>query len=170
MFSINDTIIYGNYGICTIIGKQNMTVDSVTGSYYVLKPVFEDSSTLYLPVGNEKTEEKMRRILSAEEIYAIIKEIPDEETIWIDNEKERKERYKDILFGNDRSALVRLIKTLYLHSEELKDDGKKMHASDERFLKDAEKALYDEFAHVLGIEPEEVLPFIRDRIEKNSEE
>lgn len=90
MFSINDTIIYGNYGICTIIGKQNMTVDSVTGSYYVLKPVFEDSSTLYLPVGNEKTEEKMRRILSAEEIYAIIKEIPDEETIWIDNEKEQK--------------------------------------------------------------------------------
>ena len=36
--------------------------------------------------------------------------------------------------------------------------------ADERFLKDAEKMLYDEFALVLNIREEEVLPFIMEQI------
>ena len=43
--------------------------------------------------------------------------------------------------------------------------GRKVHVCDERFLKEAEKILYDEFAHVLDIEPEQVLPYIFDQIE-----
>jgi CarD family transcriptional regulator len=52
-----------------------------------------------------------------------------------------------------------------LHQQELKEKGKKLRVSDERFLKDAEKVLYDEFAHVLDIKREEVLPFIFEQIE-----
>jgi CarD family transcriptional regulator len=32
--------------------------------------------------------------------------------------------------------------------------------SDEQFMRDAEKILYDEFAYVLGIKREDILPFI----------
>ena len=32
-------------------------------------------------------------------------------------------------------------------------------------MKDAEKLLYDEFAHVLSISPEQVLPFIMEQVE-----
>lgn len=168
MFSVGNTIIYGNHGICKIVEVKDMTIDSNTRPYYVLKPVFENNSTIYFPVGNEIAEKKMRRILSVEEIYTLIREMPDENTIWIENESERKEVYKSILTGTDRSALVKLIKTLHLHEQELKNLGKKLHASDEKFLKDAEKTLYDEFVYVLDIDREEVLPFIMEQIEINS--
>ena len=40
-----------------------------------------------------------------------------------------------------------------------------MHVADERFFKTAEKILYDEFALVLEIEPQQVLPFVLQQIE-----
>ncbi len=170
MFSVGDTIKYGNHGICKIMGTQDMTIDSKTRPYYVLKPLFKNSSTIYLPIGSEIIEKKMRPALTAEEIYALIRNMPDAETIWVENVNERKEIYKKILLGNDSSTLMRLIKTLYLHGQELKNagKGKKLHASDERFLKDAENVLYDEFSYVLDIERDEVLPFINKQIEINT--
>lgn len=42
---------------------------------------------------------------------------------------------------------------------------KRLHISDESFLKDAEKLLYEEFAHVLNITKDQVLPFIMRQIE-----
>ncbi len=168
MFSVGDNIIYGNHGICKIEGIQDMTIDSSTRPYYVLKPVFENGSTIYFPVGNETAEQKMRRILSVDEIYSLIREMPDEDTIWIENENERKESYRNIMAGSDRSALVKLIKTLHLREQDLKSSGRKLYASDEKFLKDAERTLYDEFIFVLDIKREEVIPFITKQIEINA--
>ena len=90
----------------------------------------------------------------------------DMEPYWIGDENERKVRYKEILARGDRS-LIRLIKALYLHGQKLEAEGKKLHIADSHFLKDAEKALYDEFAHVLELQRGEVLPFIVSRIEKS---
>ncbi len=171
VFAIGDTIIYTGHSVCKITGIRNMTVGYETSPYFVIKPVFEEKSTLYIPVGNKKTEARMRPVLSVDEIYALIRDMPDVHTIWIENENERKELYNRILSGADRSALVTLIITLYLHEQELKEigKGKKLHASDERFLKDAEEALYDEFAHVLDIDRDDVLPFIFEQIEKGAQ-
>ena len=169
MFSIGDSIIYGSYGVCKIVGIQDMEVEQETSSYYVLEPVYENNLKFYLPVGNEVVKEKMHHTLTTEEIYALIKAMPDEGTIWIENDNERREQYKQILTGNDHSALVKLIKTLHQRQQELKENGKKLYISDERFLKDAEKVLYDEFAHVLEINQDEVLPLIFEQIEADNQ-
>ena len=42
----------------------------------------------------------------------------------------------------------------------LKEAGKKLHTSDEQFFREAEKVIYDEFALVLNLRYDEVLPFI----------
>ncbi len=167
MFSVGEAVIYGTHGVCKITGTQDMTIEHQSRPYYVLQPVFEDRSTFYLPIGNKEVEAKMHRVLSAEEICALIKEMPDEDTIWIENDRERKEQYKKILLGDDRPALVKLIKTLWLRQQELEGKGRKLRATDERLLKDAEDTLSDEFAHVLNIKREEVLPFIYEQIEAN---
>jgi len=170
MFSKGDSIVYGSYGVCKIVGIKDMKVEEEVSSYYVLEPVFENNLTFYLPIGNEVIKEKMYHTLTTEEIYALIKAMPDEDTIWIENDNERREHYKQIIAGNDHTALVKLIKTLSLRQQELKENGKKLYISDERFLKDAEKVLYDEFAHVLDIKQEEVLPLIFEQIEANEQE
>lgn len=164
MYKINDTIMYGSQGACKIIAIEQKKICSKTCDYYVLQPTDGSKCTIYAPVGNEEIEKKMRRLLSAEEIYDIIDSMPDAECIWIDDEKQRKERYKKFIADGDRTQLVRMIKEIYIHKQELKSMRKKLHVSDEKFFKEAEKMLYNEFAAVLNIKPNEVLSFITDKI------
>ena len=56
---------------------------------------------------------------------------------------------------------------MYFKQQELTAAGKKLHAADERIMKEAEKLLYDEFSVVFDIRPEEVLPLIMKRLEKS---
>jgi len=165
IFNVNDTILYGTHGVCRIAEISERDFGEKGMEYYILKPLGDDKATLFVPVSNEKLLAKMRRVLTAAEIYELIKAMPDEETIWVENETNRKEKYKEILTSGNRKNLIQLVKTLYRHQGEQKEKGKKLHISDERFMKDAERMLYAEFAHVLDIQYEQVLPFIMEELE-----
>ncbi len=163
MFSINDTILYGTHGVCHIADIVNAPFDGAKGDYYILNPAHNPASTIYVPVDNEKLTSKMRSILSEEEIYSLIKNMPDEES-WIENKNDRAIRFKEILNSGNRSQILSLIKTIYKHREELKSCGKKLHAADETAFKEAEKVIYDEFALVLNIRRDQVVPFIMEQM------
>lgn len=166
MHSINETILYGAQGVCRVTAITEKNYDGKNSKYYALKPIYDESSTtIFVPLENKTLTAKMRRVLSTDEIYELIRSIPDETTIWIENENERRDRYKEILRSGNRENLIRLIKTLYLHEQSQKENGKKLHATDEYFFKEAEKMLYDEFAHVLCIKRDQVLPFIFHQIQ-----
>ena len=124
----------------------------------------KQSATIFVPVGNEALTAKMRRVMSEAEITALIDAMPEEDSIWIADDNARRERYKAILAGGDPSDLIRLIKTLYLRAQTQKAQNKKPRLEDERFMKQAEKLLYEEFAHVLHIRRDEVLPYILHRV------
>ncbi len=165
MFSVNEYVIYGIYGVCKITGIIEREICGRRGSFYVLKPVFEDKATVYIPVSNAELTSKMRRILSSEEIYALIRSISDTQAVWIENEQERKKEYARILSGGDRRELILMIKAIYIHRGKLLEQKKKLHICDENFMKEAEKVLYEEFAHVLNIKRSQVVPFIAQQIE-----
>ena len=165
MFSVNEYVIYGIYGVCKIIDIVEREICGRRGKFYVLKPVFEDKATVYIPVSNPELTAKMRRILSAEEIHKLIRNISSTKIVWIENEQDRKKEYSRILSGGDRSELILMIKSIYTHRQELLERKKKLHICDENFMKDAEKILYEEFAHVLNIKRSQVVPFIAEQIE-----
>lgn len=165
MYKVNEIVLYGNEGVCKITEIMTRSFGNKTMDYYVLKPVYSKGSTIYVPIENEELTNKLKKILSAEEIMELIHGMPDADSVWVDNDNLRKEKYKDILRNGNRVELVQLIRTLYLHQQKLKDNGKKFHAADDKFFKDAEKILYDEFAYVLKIKQEEVIPFICEQIE-----
>lgn len=97
----------------------------------------------------------------------MIQGMSEEKTKWIANAAVRKEKFKEILREGKREELIALIKSVYLHKQQLIEEGKKkLHVADENAMKDAERMLYDEFAYVLKIERSEVLPFIMEQIEK----
>ena len=58
-----------------------------------------------------------------------------------------------------------LMKTLNLRRRELVARGKKLHLSDERFYKDAEKLICNEFAFVLKMNPEDIPEYITVRMQ-----
>lgn len=165
MYQINDIVIYGTNGTCKIVDITDKDFGGTNKEYYILKPVSNISSTIYVPVNSKTLVEKMRRILSTVEIHQIIQSMPTEDSIWIEDESQRKERYRAIINNGDRTDLVKMIKALYQQQLDLEDQGKKLHVSDERFFKEAEKLLYEEFAIVLNIKESEVLPFILNQIE-----
>ncbi|WP_040197362.1 CarD family transcriptional regulator [Candidatus Soleaferrea massiliensis] len=164
MYEINDTVLYGGHGVCRIVEIEERDLCGNRMEYYILKPVYDEKSTVFVPVHNEALTTKMRRILSVDEIYALIASMPNEDSKWIENENERKEKYREIISCGDRIQLIRAIKALYQHQQEQQARGRKLHLADERFFKEAEKMLYDEFALVLHIKPEQVFPFIQEQI------
>lgn len=168
MYNVNDTIMYGTQGICEIIEIAEKEFMGTKKKYYVLKPVGDKAATVFVPVNSEKAESKMRRILSEEEICQLIECMPQENVKWIENENERKETYKKIIASGDRAELIRMIKALYLRKKEREADGKKLYLSDERFFKEAERILYEEFQYVLNIQKDEVLDFIVKKIENSA--
>ncbi len=166
MFKVNDTIMYGTQGICKITEITTKDFMGTKKEYYVLRPIHDAAATLYAPVNNEKIEAKMRRILSEEEIYELIETMPYEEANWIENENARRERYKQIIADGNRTELIRMIKALYIRKKQREADGKHLYLSDERFFKEAERILYDEFQYVLKIKKDELMNFIFERIEQ----
>ena len=79
-----------------------------------------------------------------------------------DNEKLMEKMHSVI----EKDEIDNVIKTIRLHKTEREESGKRLHQSDEAFLKEAEALIYEEFAVVLGIEPVKVLDYIMDEISK----
>lgn len=161
-FKIDDTVMYGNCDICKIEDIRNEKFSNQEQLYYVLKPVYDERSTIYCPVESEQI--KLRRLLTRDEVNELIASMPDTETEWIDNDQERKQRFNDLLRNGDHAQLVKLLKTLYANREMKLSEGKKFYAADERVMKEAEKIVHSEIAHVLDISLEDVAPFITGKL------
>ena len=159
-YKVNDVVVYGTEGVCRVSDITTKPFRDREVTYYVLKPVFNKSATVFVPVDNEKLTARMHRALSSDEIRAMIQSLPEQGAMWIEDEAERKVRYKEILASGDRIQLIQLIKALYFHQESQRAIGKKLHISDDHFFKEAQRLLYDEFSTALGIPRDDVLNYI----------
>ena len=161
MFKINDVVMRGISGICTIVDIREENFRGKPEMYYVMQPIYE-RTTIFCPVESDKL--KVRKLLTREEIEELIKTMPEQKNIWIENDSERKEKFNAIIKRGDHRELICLLKTLHRKREEKKELGKKFHIADERAMKEAEQLLHGEFAYVLGIGEEEVLPYILGKL------
>ena len=168
MYQIGDIVVYGTEGIAEIGEEIEREFDGQKLKYLVLHPLEKKTETVYVPVGNEKAMRKLRSILREEEAETLIDALPPARPDGIKHDRERQKVYRDtLLFGSSREVLA-MARALYLHQVEQLARGKKLHASDERFMRDAEKMIFGELAYVLGITQEEVLQRLV-RLEKSSQ-
>jgi CarD family transcriptional regulator len=168
MFKINDVVVYGAQGVCEIVGINQEKVGGVIKNYFVLKPKNDKGATFYVPTWNEKAWGKMRKVMTQEDVNALIDAMPSKTPTWIANENERKETYRKILASGDQAAIISMIQALYLHKKEREDQGKRLHMSDEYFMKDAEQILYNEWQYVLNVDKTGLMDYIFSRIESSN--
>jgi CarD family transcriptional regulator len=168
MYKVNDKIVYGTHGVCEVtdIGRLSMSVADRKKKYYTLRPVYQKESLIYVPVDSEKI--PMRLILTREEVEELLQEIPQLDTIWVSNEKEREYLYKQVILKGDCRELVRIIKTIYFRMQSRLEDGKKVAAVDERYFRQAEDLLYGELAYVLDMKKEEMNKFIGEYMQQKA--
>lgn len=164
MFAIHEHVFYGRDGVCQIADiRRERFGGGDEAEYYVLQP-HGRASTTYVCTTNPAQLAAMRPLLTPEQVEALIAGMPQAEPLWCENERARNELYAATLRQGDGQTLVRLIHTLYRTRQSRREAGKRLGSLDARVMSDAERLLFDEFAFVLGIETEAVLPYIRARI------
>ena len=160
MFEIGEYVVSGNNGVCKVTDITNLHMNGVDKNrkYYILKPVYAESSTVYVPV--DTLQVSMRKILSKEEAATLLDEIPTIQLLTIEDEKTVELQYKACMQSGSCGEVVKLLKTLYNRKKTRLEKGHKVTAVDSRYLKMAEDSLCGELAVALGItksEAEEVI-------------
>jgi CarD family transcriptional regulator len=116
---------------------------------------------------NEKAWSKMRKVMTPKDVDALIDSMPNKQPTWVPNENERKETYKRILASGDQAAIISMVQALFSHKQEREAAGKRLHISDEHFMKDAEQLLYNEWQYVLNLDKAGLMDYIFERLDQN---
>ncbi len=165
MYQSGDFVVYSSTGVCCVegVGIPDGISDDGT-QYYKLRPVF-DSEVIYTPVD---TKAFMRPIMSKEQAERLIDRIPEipEDVCSGQDMKMLSESYRACLSTHENDDLVRLIKSVYQKNQRTVRAGRHLGQTDQNYMKRAEKLLYGELAVALGMQFDEVQPYICKRLEE----
>ena len=165
MFHAGQKVLYGAHGVCCITAVEIRNLGKEKKEYYCLELVEQPGTMFYVPTGNPAAVRKMRPLLSRDEFEALVAAQKDREWVWIEDENQRKQCYRELITQNDRGELIAAVGGLYRHKRQLEETGRKFHLCDEAFLRDATRLLSGEFALVLGIPRSEVAQYMKDQLE-----
>ena len=160
MFKLNDYVCYGATGVCQITETKKERISGVTKEYYVLKPVFNENSAVYVPMDNAALLEKMRPIVSATELKKILANAKDRHDEWIANDFQRTEYFRETLKNGNRADIIEIIRMLSRRQKELLLRGKHLHVADERTRRDVQTPICSEIAFIKKITPDQALELI----------
>lgn len=164
MYEKGDLIIYGNQSVCRIenIGVISIGKQPNSRKYYTLNPIFMDGKT-YVPID---TQVYMRHLISIEELERLLTRHPKVQKEIIENQNLRQltDYYKETISQYTCDGLIQLICNLQAKQKNLLLQNKRLSQTDERYKKEAEDLLRQEFAAVLNIPKEAVMAYIENKI------
>ena len=163
MFTPGEHIIYGLNGICRVehVGSSPYNAED-TRVYYLLIPLAGASSSILTPVDNDRV--PMRRLMTREELDALIGEMPTIEPLVVPIEKKRREVYHETVRALDPRGYVQVIKTVRQRRAELTAAHKHFPVTDLEYGQLARHLLFSECAHVLGLDEKGAEDYIRSRL------
>ncbi len=147
MFAVGEKIVYGNNGVCTVLGHCPSPFPGDERPYYLLKPD-AGGTEIYTPAEGGRVE--MRPLLSAEEAEAILKAAPSLPALTVENERARREVYRDVLKKTDPASLFSLVKTVKARRALYAEGGKRIPDFEAEYEASAKKRLSEELSLILG--------------------
>ena len=76
VYTLNEYVSYGTSGVCKIESLEQRSFDGEhEESYYKLRPLDNSNSTFYVPI--DRAAERLRPLLTKEQIYQLIDEMAD---------------------------------------------------------------------------------------------
>jgi CarD family transcriptional regulator len=159
-YQINDTVFYGTNGVCRISAIEQLSFSDDPDDYYILRPVYNAASTIYVPLGNPTLCGRMRPLITEDRLTELFRRMTDEVPDWIEDNNRRRAVYSEILQTAEPEEVLAVLRTLRSRSETLRMKKKRLHISDEKLFHDAERMLHEEIAYVAGIRMDEVNSYI----------
>lgn len=166
MYQLGDKVVYGSHGVCCVVGQEERIVDKRNVTYLALEPIGQGGSRFLVPTHNAAAMSKLRYMLSREELDTLLQSEEIRADVWIRDENQRKQFYREMISGGDRQKLLAMIHTLYRHKAVQQATGKKVHLCDDNFLRDAEKLLISEIAIVLDMDQEQAKQYLRAKLKE----
>lgn len=164
MLKLKDTVFYGTTGVCVVDCVEKKKIGNMKKDYYVLKPVSQSSSTVFIPTDNEKLLLKVKPVISSDDINGLIHAKESFEDVWVENEAERREVFSNIITSGDRLSQIKLVRSIHNKQRELNTQSKRLHIADERFFKEVLRLICDEFSFVLKISVKEIEELIYNAV------
>lgn len=164
MYQNGDWVMYGIHGVCRVAGTEKQLVNRKRTEYLVLESLSQTESKFYLPTANPTAMAKIKAVLPAQELRDLLASEEIREDVWIQEENQRKQTYRDLINSGDRTALLKMVNTLYWYKAAQAAAGRKFHQCDDNFLRDAEKLLTSEIALVLEMSQEEARDYLRQQL------
>lgn len=163
MHCVNEYVSYGTQGICQIEAIRSIQFEGCSGAreYYVLHPIDQVQSSIFVPVDNQRLTDRMRPVLSPKEIDRAILSVKGRQLSWVRDRKQRAELFHKILTERKPEDLLLLAGCLYRHAQE---EPKGLSSSDAQALKTAEATIEQEFAFSLQLGTRTVGSYIREKL------
>ena len=163
MFAVGEYVACGSRGVCVVneITTLNLPGVDKNRKYYILKPVYQPQSTVYVPL--DGTNENMRPVLGEKEAKALVDAIPQIPTLTTDSEKLWEQTYRECMRSGDCVEWVKVLKTIYYRREQRQRAGRKPTAVDTKYSHLVQDSLYGELAVALSVTREEVEEYIKNR-------
>lgn len=164
MLSVGQLVVYGVHGVCAIAGTEVKTVDRKKVEYYVVQPVSQSGACFYVPSGNPVAVAKLRPVLSKQELDQLLCDLGDWQNVWVEEENQRKQYYRELISGGDRKSLLCMILALQAHRVRQQESGRKFHLCDENFLRDAQRLLCMEIAIILQTDEADAQKYLQEHM------
>ncbi|MDD6788580.1 MAG: CarD family transcriptional regulator [Lachnospira sp.] len=149
MFEIGDKVEYGVLGTCEITNIGKPEIKGVDGTFYFLKPLYDDRGIIYCPVHNKVPIRYVMSAKDAEELMILASGCAKDAAM---NRRISPRDYETIVKSQDPREIMHLIRHLYNIRNERARQVRRMKSADARMLAEAKKILYQELATATGQE------------------
>jgi CarD family transcriptional regulator len=165
MFGIGEYVVYGSKGVCQVTDISEVDIPGAEKGrlYYILTPIGDCTAKIYAPTDHQKV--VMRKVITREEATQLIEEFPNIERLMVSDDRQREEKYKELMRTCDNRAWVCMVKTLYTRGRERLAQGKKITSLDERYMKAAQNELLSELSLSLGVPRNEMEHYIKEQLQ-----
>lgn len=150
MYNVGTYVSYRSEGVCIVaeIKSQRFGILNELKDFYVLSPISDPNSKLFVPTDNEHLVAKMRPLCSADDVNALAERLKEERLEWIEPSRPRNNAFRDLLSEGDREKLIRLVHTVIDHQSKHVTQGDLVN------LSRAKRMLVDEFSFTTDIKNE----------------
>ena len=164
MHKIGDMVVYGAFGIMTVVDIRDESIGDLVRSYYVLRPTLSNNESFtFVPTENEQLVSAMRPLLTKDEIMSLLHSAKELGPIdWVNENRARQEYFKRIMESGDRAKMISMIRAINENGKRREAEGKKNFIADENVMRRAQKNISTEFSLVTGIPESDIFEFIKN--------
>ncbi|MBQ8568372.1 MAG: CarD family transcriptional regulator [Oscillospiraceae bacterium] len=155
MLNQGEYAVYGMNGVCRVSGTEERDGKL----FYLLEPVSDPALKIFIPVTNAA----VRSPIGKDEAFRLLESVDAMTDVWVNDNRDRRRIFSDIMSKYELSDMLRLAKSIYLKKCERRAMGKSMYSYEDNQLRTAEKAVCGELAFALDITSEKAAELLEER-------